>query len=151
MKQKYSIDTKKYHTLQAIVQDEVNEKVTHVKNSATDALMWLRRGVWFLREFLYEFSTNTELDMAECVHRAYQITLKPYHNWVVKSIFSLTMRSLPSKKDFLKELAVSGDDFTNNQIVFEKQVCEDMKLTIKGIDNCLNLIKEFYLKHNLDV
>lgn len=43
LRQKYSKDPTKYHTLQAIVQDEVNEKVTNVKNSATDALMWLRR------------------------------------------------------------------------------------------------------------
>jgi hypothetical protein len=43
LKQKHSKDPVKYLTLQAIVQDEVNEKVTHVKNSATDALMWLRR------------------------------------------------------------------------------------------------------------
>ena len=43
MKQKYSTDINKYHTLQSMIQHEIDEKVTKVKNSATDALMWLKR------------------------------------------------------------------------------------------------------------
>ena len=45
LKQKYSIDPKKYYTLQSMIQHEIDENVTRVKNSATDALMWLKRQI----------------------------------------------------------------------------------------------------------
>ncbi len=43
--QKYSMDKQKFYSLQAIVQVEIDDEVTKVKNSATDALLWLKRSV----------------------------------------------------------------------------------------------------------
>jgi pleckstrin family protein A (phosphoinositide binding specific) protein 8 len=120
---KYTTDPKKYHYLQGIVQSEINEKTTNVKNSATDALMWLRRAIWFLKEFMHEFTLRFNPDIGDCVNGAYNNTLKQYHNWVVRSIFSLAVRSVPTKEDFLKTLAINHDDFLNNKKAFEKQVC----------------------------
>lgn len=133
-----------------MIQHEVDEKVTRVKNSATDALMWLKRAVWFLREFLHEFSRKEEPDMSECVYESYQKSLRQYHNWVVRSIFSLAMRSLPSKESFLEGLAVNNQDFLKNKKLFENQVKADMKLLVSGIDISLNLLNEFYSKNNLE-
>jgi pleckstrin family protein A (phosphoinositide binding specific) protein 8 len=120
---KYTTDPKKYQYLQGIVQSEINEKTTNVKNSATDALMWLRRAIWFLQEFMREFTLRFNPDIGECVNGAYSNTLKQYHNWVVRSIFSLAVRSVPTKEDFLKTLAINQQDFLDNKKAFEKQVC----------------------------
>ena len=103
-----------------------------------------------MREFLVEFSNKFESDMTECVYRAYENSLKQYHNWVVKSIFSLATRALPTKDDFLKGIAVTGQDFLSNKASFEKQVIEDMRATAKAVDVVLDNIKDFYIKNNLD-
>ena len=40
---KFEQNKEKYHTLQDIVRSEIADKTTRVKNSATDALLWLKR------------------------------------------------------------------------------------------------------------
>ena len=103
-----------------------------------------------MQEFLFEFSNKFENDMTGCVYKAYESSLKQYHNWVVKGIFSLATRALPTKDDFLKGIAVSGNDFLSNRSSFENQVVEDMRSTAKAIVVILDNIKEFYVKNNLD-
>eukprot|EP00058_Branchiostoma_floridae_P027354 XP_002612845.1 hypothetical protein BRAFLDRAFT_118409 [Branchiostoma floridae] len=49
---KYSTDPDRYSTLQDIVKQEMAEKTTKAKNSATDALLWLRRALEFHQHFL---------------------------------------------------------------------------------------------------
>ena len=103
-----------------------------------------------MREFLFEFSNKFENDMTGCVYKAYELSLKQYHNWVVKGIFSLATRALPNKDDFLKGIAVSGNDYLSNRSLFENQVIEDMRSTAIAVDVVLDNIKEFYIKNNLD-
>ena len=129
-----------------------------------------------MKEFLSEFSVKPDPIMTECVNAAYQNTLRQYHNWVVRGIFSLAVRSLPLKDDFLKGLAVKPDDYINNKPTFEKQVyydinnakktsqmlykmctcfCQQIKDDMKCIASCmhmqLEIIKKFYIDRNLDV
>ena len=42
----------KFSTLQSIVMFEKQNNTTNVSNSATDAIMWLKRGLTFVKEFL---------------------------------------------------------------------------------------------------
>ena len=41
--QKYEENPELYHTLQAIVEHELSTNTHNAKNSATDALLWLKR------------------------------------------------------------------------------------------------------------
>jgi len=43
LREKFAKDPEKYKTLQGIVESEIEEKTTTAKNSATDALLWLKR------------------------------------------------------------------------------------------------------------
>ncbi|XP_075778246.1 pleckstrin homology domain-containing family A member 8 isoform X2 [Pelodiscus sinensis] len=52
--QKYITNTEEFNTLQKIVLHEVSAEVAHVRNSATEALLWLKRGLKFLKGFLEE-------------------------------------------------------------------------------------------------
>ncbi|KAL0172545.1 hypothetical protein M9458_032856, partial [Cirrhinus mrigala] len=45
-----------FPTLQSIVLHEVETEVAQVRNSATEALLWLKRGLKFLKEFLSEIN-----------------------------------------------------------------------------------------------
>jgi hypothetical protein len=102
-----------------------------------------------MREFFHTFSKN-ELDMTECVLLSYQNSLKRYHNWVVRSIFSVALRSLPSKEDFLRGLALNTDDFLNNRIMFESELYEVMRSNVSALDLILINIEEFYKKNRLE-
>lgn len=43
LRKKYDEDVSKYSTLQAMVETEIAEETMKAKNSATDALLWLKR------------------------------------------------------------------------------------------------------------
>lgn len=49
-----------FPTLQSIVLHEVQNEVALVRNSATEALLWLRRGLKFLKEFLAEVNAGQQ-------------------------------------------------------------------------------------------
>ena len=49
---KYSTDPDQFHTLQSIIRSEQKANTTTVANSATDAIMWLKRGLSFVHQFL---------------------------------------------------------------------------------------------------
>jgi hypothetical protein len=49
-------------TLQELVQAEIDAKTTGAKNSSTDALLWLKRALLFIREFM---GNVTEGDRSE--------------------------------------------------------------------------------------
>lgn len=51
-------DPESFPTLQSIVLHEVETEVAQVRNSATEALLWLKRGLKFLKEFLSELNTG---------------------------------------------------------------------------------------------
>ncbi|NWU34936.1 PKHA8 protein, partial [Hylia prasina] len=52
--QKFITNKEEFDTLQKIVLHEVNTGVAQVRNSATEALLWLKRGLKFLKGFLTE-------------------------------------------------------------------------------------------------
>lgn len=106
-----------FPTLQSIVRHEVQAEVAQVRNSATEALLWLRRGLKFLKEFLSEVNkgeqdiqgalseqswTYSNAWHAVLSHRhvssrsislykdnAYGKTLRQYHGWVVRGVFAV--------------------------------------------------------------
>lgn len=53
-------DPDSFPTLQSIVLHEVRADVAQVRNSATEALLWLRRGLKFLKEFLSEVNAGEQ-------------------------------------------------------------------------------------------
>jgi len=79
----------RFTTLQAIVGDEIRTSSTKVRSSATDALMWLKRGLRFVQFFLIKFK-NGERDLTLALHAAYTDALKSYHGWVVRGIFAVS-------------------------------------------------------------
>jgi len=150
LKQKYSTDVKRFHTLQSIVQSEIDEKTTNVKNSATDALMWLKRAICFLKEFLLEFSNKEQPNLNELIYLSYQRSLRQYHNWVVRSIFSIAVRSLPTTDVFLQTLAIDPKCYLNDKKNFELLIKIEMKQQFLAIDKIMNIINKFYIDKKLE-
>jgi hypothetical protein len=73
-------------TLEKLVENEKGEK----KRVATEGLLWLLRGLSFTCAALQFAQMNVSKELAEAFNESYAITLKKYHNFVVKGIFAVS-------------------------------------------------------------
>ena len=72
-------------TLEKLVENEKDEK----KRTATEGLMWLLRGLSFTCQALQNAQGNKSEELAAAFTKSYEGTLKKFHNFVVKGIFSV--------------------------------------------------------------
>lgn len=141
LRKKYDTDQTKFITLQDIVNSEIEEKSTKAKNSATDALLWLKRALTFVRVFLEEVLTGEE-DLVKCAKKAYEKSLKHFHGWMVQGIFSLAMKAVPYRKDFVKALA---PDSTEDVLLAE------MKEMVDLLTANIEQLHQFYAETGQDI
>ncbi|CAA7261808.1 unnamed protein product [Cyclocybe aegerita] len=88
-------------TLELLVENEKGEK----KRVATEGLLWLLRGLSFTCKALQNAQANKTEELAAAFIKAYEITLKKFHNFVVKGVFSVAMKACPYRADFYTKLA----------------------------------------------
>jgi hypothetical protein len=73
-------------TLESLVENEKGEK----KRTATEGLLWLLRGLSFTCKALQNAQSNKAEELAAAFTKSYDGTLKKFHNFVVKGIFSVS-------------------------------------------------------------
>jgi hypothetical protein len=119
-------------TLQGIVREEVRLKRTTASDSASDALLWLRRALGFICAFMSEFAEGKETAIA--AGQAYTRTLANYHGWLVRGAFSMAMKSVPYRVDLLKQLGPAPE----SKILLDSAVyVKDLTSVLAAIDNLL--------------
>ncbi|XP_046860058.1 pleckstrin homology domain-containing family A member 8-like isoform X2 [Xenia sp. Carnegie-2017] len=84
---KYDNDPTSCSTLQAMIGVEIHSNTCNVKNSATDALLWLKRALEFTNVFLLEINKG-ERELVVVASNAYSKTLRKYHGWMVRGMFA---------------------------------------------------------------
>ncbi|KAJ7390119.1 Pleckstrin y domain-containing A member 8 [Desmophyllum pertusum] len=141
---KHVTDPKAFVTLQNIIYQELKSNTCTVKNSATDALLWLKRALEFMQVFLAEV-VRGEKDLAVAAGTAYGKTLRRYHGWVVRGVFALAVKAVPYRSDFLTSLAT-----TEKGVAAHKDVIRDMRMCLEGLSRFTNIINQLYRKHKLD-
>eukprot|EP00730_Choanoeca_flexa_P003736 TRINITY_DN11492_c1_g2_i1.p1 TRINITY_DN11492_c1_g2~~TRINITY_DN11492_c1_g2_i1.p1 ORF type:complete len:200 (+),score=51.55 TRINITY_DN11492_c1_g2_i1:39-638(+) len=99
----YEKDPAARNTLQAMVKLEVDAGTTKASGSATDALLWLKRALTFIRIFLRELVKGEK--PADAATTAYGESLRQYHNFLVRGIFSVAMRACPTREKLMATLA----------------------------------------------
>ena len=72
-------------TLEELVINEKGEK----KRVATEGLLWLLRGLDFTCKALQNAQAKQETELTDAFTNAYGVTLKQFHNFVVKGIFAV--------------------------------------------------------------
>ena len=82
-------------TIEEIVEFEINKKTTTSKGSGTDALVWLKRGLWLFCQFLTNV-LNGEENAQKAFSKSYDVTLAKHHNFIVKRLFSVGLMAFPS-------------------------------------------------------
>lgn len=147
IRQKYKSDPDAFGTLQDMVQQEMNTNTTTVKNSATDALMWLRRSLQFMQEMFKEISGGaTDLNLVS--NNAYTKSLKSYHGWVVRGIFALAVKAVPYIDDFHQFIAVNKEDIEKEE--FLPTVMSDLSECGLAIEKITNILLKFYADNDLE-
>uniref|UniRef100_A0A3Q3MD74 Pleckstrin homology domain-containing family A member 8 n=1 Tax=Mastacembelus armatus TaxID=205130 RepID=A0A3Q3MD74_9TELE len=145
--QKLMSEPDRFPTLQSIVLHEVQTDVAQVRNSATEALLWLRRGLKFLKEFLSEVNVG-EQDIQGALNNAYGKTLRQYHGWVVRGVFALALRAAPSYQSFTAALVSrEGDELKSG---FISGMHRDLEVYLPAMEKQLAILDSLYEEYNLE-
>ncbi|KAJ8004778.1 hypothetical protein DPEC_G00139850 [Dallia pectoralis] len=145
--QKLSSDPGSFPTLQNIVLHEVQTDVARVRNSATEALLWLKRGLKFLKEFLSQVNSG-EKDIPGALNNAYGRSLRRYHGWVVRGVFALALRAAPSYSSFAAALVSrEGDELKEG---FGIGMHRDLDLYLPAMEKQLAILDALYEEYNLE-
>ncbi|XP_059423472.1 pleckstrin homology domain-containing family A member 8 isoform X2 [Carassius carassius] len=147
IQQKVVSDPESFPTLQSIVLHEVETEVTQVRNSATEALLWLKRGLKFLKEFLSEINTGIK-DVQGALNNAYGKTLRQYHGWVVRGVFALALRAAPSYQGFMAALVShEGDELKEG---FTTGMHRDLDVYLPAMEKQLSILDALYEEYGLE-
>ncbi|XP_023658298.2 pleckstrin homology domain-containing family A member 8 isoform X1 [Paramormyrops kingsleyae] len=145
--QKFLSDPERFPTLQAIVMHELETEVAQVRNSATEALLWLKRGLKFLKEFLWEVKQG-ERDIPGALNNAYGKTLRQYHGWVVRGVFALALRAAPSYRTFMGALVSrEGDELKEG---FVSGMHRDLGTYLPAMERQLGVLDTLYDEYGLE-
>ncbi|XP_008430709.1 pleckstrin homology domain-containing family A member 8 [Poecilia reticulata] len=147
IQQKLISDPGSFPTLQSIVLHEVQTSVARVRNSATEALLWLRRGLKFLKEFLSEINAG-EKDIQAALNNAYGKTLRQYHGWVVRGVFALALRAAPTYQSFTAALVLREGDEQRSD--FTSSMHRDLGVYLPAMEKQLAILDKLYEEYSLE-
>ncbi|XP_061441752.1 pleckstrin homology domain-containing family A member 8 isoform X2 [Rhineura floridana] len=145
--QKYITNKDEFSTLQKIVLHELHSEEVRLRNSATEALLWLKRGLKFLKEFLIELK-NGEKNIQTALNNAYGKTLRQYHGWVVRGVFALALRASPSFEVFAAALSVG--EYYNREEAFYNGMQRDLDIYLPAMQKHLSILDALYEEHGLE-
>eukprot|EP01135_Chromosphaera_perkinsii_P000099 Nk52_evm1s26 gene=Nk52_evmTU1s26 len=142
---KYESNRSACATLQSIIQLEIRENTHQDKKSCTVGLLWLKRALEFILHFvdLVRKLPATESKLGGCAQEAYAKSLKPFHGMIVGGIFSVAVRSVPTREDLFMALS-------NEKAVGDDVVLFDMEEFVKGLSPVINAIDQYYKQSKLD-
>jgi len=147
LRKKISTDPSKFQTLYSIINDEISDQITKEKNSTTNALLWLKRSMNFLACFLHEFGQGDK-SVEDAMNKSYGQTLKRFHGWITRGVFSVALKSVPSNEDFLISLAIQPNDA--REALFERQISNEMIEHSTNMNIVLRKINDFYIENKLE-
>ncbi|KAG8139145.1 putative Phosphoinositol 4-phosphate adaptor protein [Naja naja] len=145
--QKYITNKEDFCTLQKIVLHDLSTEVAQIRHSATQALLWLKRGLKFLKEFLTELK-NGEKNIQTALNKSYSKTLRQYHGWVVRGVFALALRASPTYAGFVAALSLA--ECENQEEAFYHGMQRDLNIYLPAMEKQLNILDALYEEHGLE-
>jgi len=88
-----------------------------------------------------------EQDLAVAATNAYGRSLRKYHGWVVRGVFSLAVKAVPYRKDFIAQL---GTVENSGEPASETEIINEMKSCVMALGKLVNILCQFYKRHRLD-
>jgi len=105
--------------------------------------MWLLRGLSFTCKALQSAQTNHSEELSVAFTKGYEESLKQFHNFVVKGIFSVAMKACPYRKDFYAKLAADPDGGPSVQ---SDKLDEELNKWLAALDAIVKRMVQFYEK-----
>jgi len=124
-------------TLEKLVENEKGEK----KRKATEGLLWLLRGLSFTCKALQNAQADASEELAEAFRKSYDVTLKTFHNFVVKGVFSIAMKACPYRVDFFNKLKVDSD---GGPPASDEHLNECLNKWLIALDGIVTRLQTFY-------
>lgn len=134
---RYNTHSTQSATLELLLFNERSEK----KQTATEGLMWLLRGLAFTYKALHAAQADAKVELSKAFTSGYEATLKHYHNFVVKGVFALAMKACPYRKNFYDKLA--SDPAGGPEVPREKLDVE-LNKWLAGLEKILQRMKKVY-------
>jgi hypothetical protein len=125
----------KSKTLQSLVLAERAEK----GKNATEALLWLKRGLEFTSLAL-RYNINSNEELSSSFTKAYGETLSKFHSFLIRPIFSVAMNACPSRVNFYAKLADGDLEKCKTQI----------NEWVGGLEEKVALVVKFYVAEKLN-
>ncbi|PKY37522.1 glycolipid transfer protein [Rhizophagus irregularis] len=135
IKNRYEADPAKSPTLEKLVINEQGEK----KRTATEGLLWLKRGLEFTSVALRRSINDENEELTVSFTEAYGVTLRPFHSMLVRPIFGLAMKACPYRKDFFEKL---GDD--------QEKVKQQYEEWLLAFEKVVQRLNNFYTEGGYD-
>jgi hypothetical protein len=146
------------NTLENLVENEKGEK----KRKATEGLLWLLRGLQFTCKALQNTQTNASQELLEAFSKSYDVTLKAFHNFVVKGIFAVgslstfesthshsyfiffvqvALKACPYRADFFEKLKA---DPAGGPPASDDHLNEGLNRWLAALDGIVTRVQTFY-------
>ncbi|XP_033126641.1 glycolipid transfer protein-like [Anneissia japonica] len=141
---KYESDKERFITLGAMLDEEKEANKSWAKNSATDALLWLNRGLGFICSFIRNVLDTTSADkiLESCMTRAYESSLKEFHGWMAQKLTSLTFKALPYREGFISSLSNGAP---------EEQFLDELRAYHQLLELHVQTIDKLFIDRDLDL
>lgn len=152
IKTRYLESPDKFETLDDIITVEKQEtdkkyKLKDDSGVATNALMWLKRGLKFILLFVEHLVKNDYDENPEnlkcCAQLAYKNSLEVYHGWIVKKLVKAATNACPYRSTFIKTLA-------EEEGVPEDEVIEKVREFIVNFKANVDVIYDLYEKTGVE-
>ncbi|KAJ3552422.1 hypothetical protein NM688_g4159 [Phlebia brevispora] len=124
-------------TLELLVKNEQGEK----KRPATEGLLWLLRGLDFTCQAMQKLQADKSTEMTQAFTDSYQVTLRQYHNFVVRGIFGVAMKAVPYRATFFTKLCA---DPNGGAPATQEKLDVKFNSWLGALDSIVKRMQKFY-------
>uniref|UniRef100_A0A8R1XYI7 GLTP domain-containing protein n=1 Tax=Onchocerca volvulus TaxID=6282 RepID=A0A8R1XYI7_ONCVO len=147
---KYESEKGKCKYIEDLIEDDL-AKNNGKMGVATEGLLWLKRGLEFMLEFLsemvqvYRSSIDKEKtnSLTGSINNAYNNTLKRHHGFISKQLFKVVILAAPTRSTILKILAEGEEGLDDICIEHIAAHLDNFRINVAHIVN-------YYIKKKLD-
>lgn len=132
--------------LQQMIMADIGFSARGAGGKATEALLWLKRGLHLMAAFLREL-LDTEKETTQCLNVAYERVLKRHHNFFVQQIFKMVSYAIPSRDSFVASLTTVENAKDPKYV---KQIMVDARQYTEALERVLSTIDALYKEQKLE-
>ncbi|KAJ7601059.1 glycolipid transfer protein domain-containing protein [Mycena floridula] len=127
VRNRYDATQDQSRTLESLVQNDEHK-------DGTRCLVRLIRGLTFTCVALQNLQNDTSSELRVCFRRSYDSVLKHHHNFGIRSVVYVALRTVPHREDFYRRIAQGGD---------REKLDSELTRWLDGLDKIVKKMKSF--------